>query len=102
MAPLRAKAVEQGEYFRRLLDARLGDAIRVITPADASGCQLSLEVVAAERPGREVYEQLEGQGFRTDWRNPNVIRAAPTPLYNSFEDIWRFVDGLADCLSAKP
>ena len=44
--------------------------------------------------GREVQDKLESCGMMTDWREPNVIRAAPVPLYNSFEDVYRFVDAL--------
>ena len=45
-----------------------------------------------------MYEQLELAGIRTDWREPNVIRAAPVPLYNSFQDVYRFVDELTRLL----
>jgi kynureninase len=50
--------------------------------------------------GRHVYEALEERGVRTDWREPNVIRAAPTPLYNRFEEIWEFVDLMVSCLES--
>jgi kynureninase len=98
MEPLNQKSRLQGQFFRDCLAARLGDRVNVIAPADLSGCQLSLEIRLEGVEGRKIHEALESKGVRTDWREPNVIRAAPTPLYNTFEEIWRFVDVLADCL----
>jgi kynureninase len=76
----------------------LGDRVQTITPLEQSGCQLSLEVNFGGVDGKAIYEQLEARGIRTDWREPNVIRAAPVPLYNSFEEIWKFVETLDACL----
>jgi kynureninase len=63
--------------------------IEIITPLNEEerGCQVSMFML--ER-GREIFELLNSQGVVTDWREPNVIRVAPVPLYNTFEDIWRF------------
>lgn len=63
--------------------------IRVITPAVESerGCQVSMLV---ENNGRNIFENLSKHGVFADWREPNVIRVAPVPLYNSFEEVWRF------------
>lgn len=77
--------------------------MNAIAPADCSGCQLSLVVNLgsdASKLGKQIYEELEGAGVRTDWREPNVIRAAPTPLYNTFEEIWTFVDTLTTAVDA--
>lgn len=62
--------------------------IRVLTPFEEQqqGCQLSLVV----KNGRKVFDYLTSHGVVTDWREPDVIRVAPVPLYNSFEDIYRF------------
>jgi kynureninase len=62
--------------------------ITVITPFEEQqqGCQLSLVV----KNGRKVFDYLISKGVVTDWREPDVIRAAPVPLYNSFEDIYKF------------
>lgn len=102
MGPLREKSIQLTGYLRRRLQSELGDQIRVVTPADPrwSGCQLSLEVHSS-RPGREVYDALESAAIRTDWREPNVIRAAPTPLYNRFAEVDQFVATLASLLAAK-
>jgi kynureninase len=61
--------------------------IEVITPKDAKGCQVSMLML---KKGKEVFEALKQNGVIADWREPNVIRVAPVPLYNSFEDIYRF------------
>jgi kynureninase len=99
IGPLNEKSKRQGQFFRDCLRDRLGDRVHVISPADVSGCQLSLEIRLEGVAGRKIHEALESKGVRTDWREPNVIRAAPTPLYNTFEEIWQFVDVLAECLS---
>lgn len=62
-------------------------SIKLITPRDAHGCQVSMLML--ER-GRQVFDALIDQGVIADWREPNVIRIAPVPLYNTFEDVWRF------------
>lgn len=63
--------------------------IEVITPASEKdrGCQVSM--LMHER-GREIFESLSAAGVMADWREPNVIRVAPVPLYNTFEDVWKF------------
>ena len=61
--------------------------IEVITPKDAKGCQVSMLML---KKGKEVFEALKNNAVIADWREPNVIRIAPVPLYNSFEDIWKF------------
>lgn len=98
MEPLNRKSKLQGQFFRACLKQRLGERVQVLAPTDDSGCQLSLKIVLEGSDGKAIHEQLESKGVRTDWRNPNVIRAAPTPLYNTFEEIWRFVDILTECL----
>lgn len=63
--------------------------IEVLTPADeeARGCQVSMLM---PENGREIFEALSREGVIADWREPNVIRIAPVPLYNTFEDVYRF------------
>lgn len=71
-----------------LINQRGGDdLIKVLTPADAKGCQLSLMV---KRLPRQVFEQLQEHGIFADWREPDVIRVAPVPLYNNMDDIAAF------------
>jgi kynureninase len=57
---------------------------------------LSLRVVRGRRAGRELFAHLGEHGVICDWREPDVIRIAPVPLYNSFEDCVRFVDAVRD------
>jgi kynureninase len=63
--------------------------IDVITPRNENerGCQVSMLML---KNGRQVFEELTKQGVVADWREPDVIRVAPVPLYNSFEEVWRF------------
>jgi kynureninase len=61
--------------------------IEIITPKNAKGCQVSMLML---EKGKEVFDTLKQQGILADWREPNVIRIAPVPLYNSFEDVWKF------------
>lgn len=66
-----------------------GDFIEVITPTNENerGCQVSLLM---KKDGRKIFDELTRQGVIADWREPNVIRIAPVPLYNSFEEVFRF------------
>ena len=63
--------------------------IEIITPVNENerGCQVSMLML---KRGREIFGELTKQGVIADWREPNVIRVAPVPSYNSFEDVWRF------------
>ena len=93
MEALRAKSLRLTAYLEAGIQAvaRQNSAqLEVITPADPDrrGCQLSL---VAHGFGRELFQTLTDAGVVADWREPNVIRMAPVPLYNTFEDIARFV-----------
>jgi kynureninase len=90
MAALREKAEKLTAYLEWLL-AREGEAgvFEVITPRDPArrGSALSISVAGG---GKELLGKLRAEGVVCDFREPNVIRAAPVPLYNSFRDVWRF------------
>ncbi|HEV7347499.1 kynureninase [Telluribacter sp.] len=91
MAPLRAKSEQLTgylEFILRGINQKYGNPIAIMTPANISerGCQLSLLV---ERRGKELFDRLVAEGIIGDWREPNCIRLAPTPLYNTFEEVWR-------------
>ena len=97
MAALRQKSERLTGYLEaQLNELQLSDSkLEIITPADPAqrGCQLSLLV--RER-GRELFDFLAGRGIITDWREPNVIRLAPVPLYNSFADVRRVGEALRE------
>ncbi len=99
---LRKKSEKQTAYLLYLLDELVAGTVATITPRDPSqrGCQLSLEIVPDDIDGQAVFDHIEAAGVFCDWRFPNVIRVAPTPLFNSFADIRRFVDILASALAA--
>jgi kynureninase len=94
MAALRAKSERLTAYLLYLVHQMPTGRIEVVTPRDARerGCQVSLLI--ADRP-RELLAALESAGIICDFREPNVIRAAPTPLYNTYDDVWTFADVLS-------
>jgi kynureninase len=96
MSPLREKSLRLTGYLEWLLRQDMGDSVEILTPEDPNrrGCQLSLRVHSSV-PGRTVFERLESSGVTCDWREPDVIRVAPVPLYNRFDDVYRFVEILA-------
>jgi kynureninase len=93
MDVLRAKSEMQIRYLDFLLANELEGKIASITPVDMAqrGAQFALTIADPAADGPQVYDRLEEAGVACDWRHPNVIRVAPVPLYNSFEDIFRFV-----------
>jgi len=100
MERLRAKSVQLTGYLESLLDARLRNSLTILTPHDpaARGCQLSLRLHRAPAAARDVHSALTREGYICDWREPDVIRAAPVPLYNSFVEVWEFVAALQQAL----
>jgi kynureninase len=96
---LRAKSVELTGYLDYLLQQGFAGRVESITPATARGCQLSL-VVCDTNKAKSVYRNLEGLNVTGDWREPNVIRMAPVPLYNSFEDVYEFTERLQIALES--
>ncbi len=97
---LRAKSLKLSQYMIDLIKLELGNSIRIITPQaeHERGCQLSLMVTVDGLDGKTMFNALEDNGVTTDWREPNVIRVAPVPLYNSFTDIYHFVRILKEYL----
>ena len=100
MQAVRQKSLQLTGYLRELLTHRLGERVRIITPAGRSGAQLSLRVLTSDDRGRDVFAALERQQVVCDWRAPDIIRVAPAPLYNRFADAWDFVERLAIALDA--
>lgn len=94
MPALREKSEILTGYLEYLVDRVEGDRFQIITPRDPTqrGCQLSIRV---GDDARRASEALKWNGVIADFRYPDVIRVAPVPMYNSFEDVWRFVEILA-------
>ena len=91
---LRAKSVELTGYLDFLLQEGFAGRIESITPANSRGCQMSLVVVEDSLNPKAVFSSLDELNITVDWREPNVIRVAPVPLYNSFEDVYEFTERL--------
>ncbi|MGV3560681.1 kynureninase [Larkinella arboricola] len=87
MEALRQKS-ERLTGFLEFMLKQSGHPLKIMTPANPAerGCQLSLLI---ENDGKAVFNRLTEQGIIGDWREPNCIRLAPTPLYNTFEEVWR-------------
>lgn len=94
---LRTKSIQLTNYLEFLLSQIESDRIRVITPKNAEerGCQLSIQVKNSDK---SLYNEITKKGVIADWREPDVIRVAPIPLYNSFEDVRKFVEILKESL----
>lgn len=94
MAALRRKSLALTGYLDYLIRERCADRLDIFTPAapEARGCQLSLRLSDGLAHSRALFAQLEASGIVADWREPDAIRVAPVPLYNTFTDVYRFVD----------
>jgi len=77
------KEINEGEKF-----------FTIITPEDR-GCQLS---ILMKSNGKKVFDRLTKAGVIADWREPDVIRIAPVPLYNTFEEVWKFAQAFKKAL----
>lgn len=87
--------------YLEFLVREIGDErISVITPSNPGerGCQLSIRVREADK---NLFNSISEKGVFADWREPDVIRVAPVPLYNSFTDVFRFSEILKDCLRKR-
>ena len=93
MEKLCEKSTQLTSYLEFLLRNLNSTKINIITPKDPAsrGCQISIEINDANK---KFHENLTNLGVITDWRDPNVIRCAPTPLYNTFEEVYLFVEKL--------
>ena len=100
---LQQKSVALTGYLEYLLD-RLAPDLELITPraVESRGCQLSMRVAGPQGRGRRVFEALTSRGVIGDWREPDTIRLAPIPLYNSFVDVFHGAEALAQALRHQP
>lgn len=90
MKALTRKSQKLTGYFEFLINQIDSEDIKIITPKNAKerGCQLSIQV---KNTDKSLHKKLTENNIITDWREPNVIRCAPVPLYNSFEDVFQMV-----------
>ena len=102
MPALRKKSVLLTGFLKFLLQEipSYTQLFTIITPDQEKerGCQLS---ILMKQNGRKVFDKITKQGAIADWREPDVVRVAPVPLYNSFEDVYRFVEILIGALSQR-
>jgi len=101
MQRLREKALLLTGYLEYLVQEIGDEFIKIITPSDpeARGCQLSIQVKNANKT---LYDKISKKGVIADWREPDVIRVAPVPMYNSFTDVFMFASILKEQIEALP
>ena len=98
---LRQKSVALTGFLQRLVEGLLPESVEIITPSapEDRGCQLSLRLARSAHEARRCHQRLTTAGIIGDWREPDILRLAPTPLYNSFSDVFAAVDGLTRALA---
>jgi len=89
MQKLRKKAISLTGYLEFLVESLGDDVIHIVTPSEAHqrGSQLSIQV---KNENKNIFHQITEAGVIADWREPDVIRVAPTAMYNSYEDVYQF------------
>ncbi len=99
---LRGRSIALTGWLERLLEERLGERIEILTPRKPAerGAQLSVRLCGSRGNGRALFDRLLARGLTCDWREPDVIRLAPAPLYNNYEDCWRAVELIESELNA--
>ena len=95
MKALREKSDELTGFLEFLINENMQErgevSFKIITPSDPKHRGAQLSILALEN-GKALFQKLTDNGVIADWREPNVIRVAPVPLYNTFEDVYRFVE----------
>ncbi|HXP66358.1 MAG TPA: kynureninase [Steroidobacteraceae bacterium] len=102
IAALRRKSIALSGFMQRLIEERLPGAVEIITPGapEQRGCQLSLRIAQPAAQAKQCLQRLSSAGVIGDWREPDVLRLAPIPLYNSFADVFGAVEILAQAVRA--
>jgi kynureninase len=97
---LREKSMALTGFLQHLIETLLPGLVDIITPgaAEERGCQLSLRIARSPDAAKRCYEELTAAGVVGDWREPDVLRLAPIPLYNSYSDVFAAVDALSRAL----
>jgi len=98
MPAIQKKSRHLTSYLAYLLNEMQSDSIEIITPVNEEerGSQLSIRVVDSDK---SLFEEITKKGVISDWREPDVIRVAPIPLYNSYVDVYQFVAVLKSCIN---
>jgi kynureninase len=101
MSALRARSAALTQFLFDAISADFRGVIDIITPSDPAqrGCQLSLRVCAGRTAGRALFDGLHAQGVICDWREPDIIRVSPAPLYNTLRDVDGFLQALGTALT---
>ncbi len=94
MPALRQKSERLTNYLEWLLKRRLGEKIQIVTP-ETRGAMLCVRIPGV---GKEIESRVRQRGAVIDFREPDILRMAPAPLYNSFEDVFHLVQALQDSL----
>jgi kynureninase len=102
MAALRKKSIALTGFMQRLIEQHLADVVEIITPSapEDRGCQLSLHIARPAAQAKRCLQHLTSAGVIGDWREPDVLRLAPIPLYNSFADVFAAVEILGQAVLA--
>ena len=97
MPRIREKSIALTGFLQQLIETRLAGLVEIITPSAAAerGCQLSLRIAQPAAAARRCYDLLGASGVIGDWREPDVLRLAPVPLYNSYRDVLAAVEALS-------
>ena len=100
MRRLREKSMALSRFLQRLIEGLLPGQVDIITPGlpEERGCQLSLALARPAYEAKRCHERLTASGVIGDWREPDILRLAPTPLYNSYSDVFTAVDMLSRAL----
>jgi kynureninase len=94
---MREKSIALTGYLQRLIETLLPGLVDIVTPSAAPerGCQLSLRITRSHAAAKRCHDLLTAAGVVADWREPDVLRLAPVPLYNSYSDVFTAVDALS-------
>jgi kynureninase len=100
MARIRDKSMALTGLLQQLIESRLAGLVDIITPGAAAqrGCQLSLRIARPAAAAKRCHDLLTAAGVIGDWREPDVLRLAPIPLYNSFSDVLAAVEALSQAV----
>jgi kynureninase len=104
MRALREKSERLTAYLAWLIESQLDGTLEILTPreTDRRGAQLSVRVRAGRDAGKSLFDHLVAHGVLGDWREPDVMRIAPAPLYNSFSDCLRYAEAVRAWRASAP